>query len=106
MIAKYPSKCTYCGKPIVVGRDQYDVERKVSYHIECEEEAENRPPSPASFKLADDLGFIQFRPELPADGLLLLMSGAAGGDSAGRAESASRGLFDSVRAVHSGAECT
>ena len=73
MIAKYPSKCRYCGNPIQVRRDEYDIETKSSYHLECREEEDSAPPSSADHRRAEALGFICFDPNLRADGLLLRM---------------------------------
>lgn len=55
MIAKYPGRCRYCGKPIEVGRDEYDIETKTSYHVECHE---NPKPTPECYAIADRCGFV------------------------------------------------
>ena len=73
MIAKYPGKCRYCGSPVMIGRDEYDIETKTSYHLECREEEDNAPPSPADYRRAEALGFIHYDPSVPADGFLLRM---------------------------------
>ncbi len=62
MIAKYHGRCTFCGKPIVVGVDQYDVERKESFHNDCKFGEESNP-GPDAFRLANELGFIG--PDVP-----------------------------------------
>lgn len=54
MIARYPGKCRYCGHPITVGVDEYDLTSKTSYHPACHE---NQPPGPEDYALADRLGF-------------------------------------------------
>ena len=69
MIAKYPTKCLYCGEPVKVGRDEYDYETKRAWHLECKENADSQP-DPKQRALADRLGYITFSPDLPADGLL------------------------------------
>ena len=56
MIAKYPGKCFYCGKPVKVGRDQYDIEINASYHIECHEDPK---PTPRCYEIADACGFVE-----------------------------------------------
>jgi hypothetical protein len=70
VIAKFPGFCMFCKKPIEPGKDIYDVSIKQSYHETC---LENRPPGPEAFALADRLGFIEWNPDLPADGLLRSM---------------------------------
>lgn len=56
MIAKYPAKCRYCGKPIKVGEDEYDYENKSSYHVACFE-SQNHSPGTEAIALADRLLF-------------------------------------------------
>ena len=72
MLAKYASPCAYCGEPVKPGRDEYDYETKVSWHLECKEHADSQP-DPKQRALADRLGYITFEPELSAWGLLRLM---------------------------------
>jgi hypothetical protein len=67
MIAKYPGKCRYCKKPIEVGRDEYEVETKTSFHPECRD---SQSPEASAFTLATDLGFIEFSQDQPSTGLL------------------------------------
>lgn len=88
MIAKYPNDCRYCRKPIEVNRDEYDPQTKTSYHIEC---VENQPPTPEQFALAEQLGFIEYRPDMAADGLLRRMLPRSGGASAGGTTATPRG---------------
>ena len=90
MIAKYPGKCRYCQSPIMIKRDEYDIESKTSYHIECKEDQDNAPPSSADYRRAEALGFIHYDPSIPADGLLLRMLVPDRGAAAGRTESPTR----------------
>ena len=90
MIAKYPGKCRYCQSPIMIKRDEYDIETKTSYHLECKDEEETRPPDPADYRLADALGFIHYDPSLRADGLLLRMLIPDRGAATGRTEPPTR----------------
>ncbi|HTK86997.1 MAG TPA: hypothetical protein VL329_04660, partial [Nitrospiraceae bacterium] len=67
--------------------DEYDIDSKTSCHIECQEA---QPPTGEQFRLAEELGFIQFDPDLPADGLLRSMRPAVRGVAAGRPEPSPR----------------
>ena len=88
MRAKYPGRCRYCGKLIEVGKDEYEIESKTSYHIECHE---NPTPGPEDYERAHAIGFIAVDPDLPADGLLLRMSRPDPSASTGRTEAATYG---------------
>ena len=93
MISKYNGSCHICGMATKAGKDQYDLERKVSFHSSCEEFEENQPPSPEQHALADKLGF-----KSPADWDLLLLPASAYGDPAWWNRSTTRGR-DEVRGV-------
>ena len=88
MRAKYLGRCRYCGKPIEAGRDEYEIDTKTSYHIECHE---NQTPGPEEYERAHAIGFIAVDIDLPADGLLRRMSRPNSGVATGRAEPATPG---------------
>lgn len=54
MISRYDGTCCFCGKKTLANVDEYDLDSKKSFHVECRD---NQPPGPESFKLADELGF-------------------------------------------------
>lgn len=91
MIAKFPGRCMFCKKPIVVGVDTYDVEIKKAFHETCKE---NQPPGPEAYTLADELGFVSHNDasihaalenwRLRDHWLLRPLFNASCGDSAGR----------------------
>ena len=83
MRAKYPGRCRYCRKPIEVGRDEYEIHTKTSYHVECLDRH--------NYERAHAIGFIAVNLDLPADGLLLRMSRPDSGAATGRTESATPG---------------
>ena len=55
MIAQYAANCRYCGRPIQAGRDEYDMDTKSSYHLEC---FENQPPSAEQRAIAAECSFL------------------------------------------------
>jgi hypothetical protein len=58
MIARYPGICRYCKKPIEVGRDEFDIDKRINYHVECVENPAPGPPGREAYVLADKLGYI------------------------------------------------
>lgn len=109
MIAKYPGRCTYCGKPIKPGVDTYDVEIKKSYHEICKEAQGDEPAGDDVIRLAERLGFVphtdaDIRAALAAwrvcqDWLLRNLLSSDRGDSARRSRASPPGgpdttLFD------------
>ena len=64
MIAKFPGKCSICGKAITVGVDEYDYETKTNYHRGCYEEAD-RKLRKAQEQLAEELGYLPIHWEGP-----------------------------------------
>lgn len=70
MIAKYPAKCRYCGKPIEVGKDEYDIDSRSSYHWECHD---NPKPTPEAHDFAERLGFRKHDEAMAAHRSLFLL---------------------------------
>lgn len=57
MISKYPGTCCYCKLPTKAGVDEYEIESKASYHVECHE---NPKPTPECYAIAARLGYRQY----------------------------------------------
>jgi hypothetical protein len=94
MIAKYPSKCRYCGKPITVGTDEYEIESKTSYHRDCHE-AQDLFSAREAEELAERLHFERY----DWDRLLRFLSRTDSGGTTGRKESDTCDIGSALRAV-------
>lgn len=86
MIAKFNGSCSICSQVVTKGTEcRYDGDTKTVQHWKCfDEQTDNPKPSPEAFALTDRLGFIEYRPDMGADGLLRKMSKATNGATAGR----------------------
>ena len=97
MISKYNGRCNYCGQPTKANVDEYDIERKESFHIACRERDESEP-GPEQFILAGRLSYIQYRKEMGIDGFLRSVSESSGGLAAwGLGSATHRGQVFSLR---------
>lgn len=99
MIAKYPARCSRCGKPITIGVDTYDYESKKSYHQSCETDA-----GESHGQLADKLGFLDHAEALSTDWPLLLLY-ERDNRRAGRQQPEASGR-DAIRGLFEGKEST
>lgn len=105
MIAKYPGACRYCRKLIEVGRDEYDVDSKTSFHVGCA--PKEQPPSSDRLDLADRLGFVLSEDVMDvAWSRMRFLSPRNRNRSIEsiRSDDAPRGLFGAVRPMSAGEE--
>lgn len=109
MIAKWPGKCSLCGKAVPTGMDvNYDATTKTVQHYEC---LDNPQPTSRCWEISDECGFLDHGvavntqwPNTPTRReVLLLLSGAAGsGDERGQREA--HGNTRAVRDLFEGKE--
>jgi hypothetical protein len=55
VISKFDGRCVVCGKPTHAGVDQYDMDTREAYHLDCKS---NQPPNRETFALAERLGYL------------------------------------------------
>lgn len=84
MIAKYAGRCQKCDGKIDKGDEcDYDSTTRRIEHRLCPG-SEETPTEETARELADRLGFIEYRQDVPADGILLRMSTRDRSPAAGR----------------------
>jgi hypothetical protein len=103
MIAKFPGKCSYCGKPTKAGIDTYDTTIKKAYHQICHDQ---RPvdlfAANNAEQLARELLFIGPDDPIPDIWFRMSVLPPATGTDAGRDDDQARGDSDSLWPMQAG----